>query len=204
MIEKKLRMKLARLLKLYKQVNTNLGVLEAETEEIIPGTEVFITNQETGELEPAQDGIYKDETNQVEYVVEAGIIKEINKIETTELNNQEEGSDNGEDKNNGSDNGSGNGSDNGAGDTGKMEDETKTDENEAKIAELMAEIETKNAEIETKDAKIAELEQQLNEYKEKEGKVSAEPAEQKDEFSADHKLTPLEKKLKLAEQLRNR
>lgn len=72
MISKEMRLKLARLLKLYKEVSTDNGTLVAESDEFEVGTEVFIISTETGDVQPAPDGEYADAS--LIYKVENGVI----------------------------------------------------------------------------------------------------------------------------------
>ena len=71
------RLTLARLLKLYSEVNTKEGLLISE-DELEVGTEVFVVNDE-GLLTPANDGEYH--TDEATYKVESGIIVSIEKVE---------------------------------------------------------------------------------------------------------------------------
>ena len=89
MLNKQMRLKLASMLRLYKQVATDNGLLIVEAEEFTPGEEVFIQT-ENGEIIPCNDGTYSDGTN--EYVIVDGKLAEIReeKVEPAEEKPAEE------------------------------------------------------------------------------------------------------------------
>lgn len=68
---KKLRLELARLLKLYSEVTTDDGVTLVSEGELAVGVEVFIIN-ENGEMTPAPSGSYV--SGDTTYTVESGVI----------------------------------------------------------------------------------------------------------------------------------
>ena len=192
--------KLSRLLKLVVEMPTDRGLLVAQGEEILPGTDVFVQD-ENGDLVAPENGNYVATTPEgdLNIVIEAGKVlsmehvgTEVPPTQTAEQMNQE-GSDNGSDKgsdngegnkeenNEGSDNGEGNkeenneGSQDGTGDDNGSKDGTDTS---AKM-EDQTQIDALKAEIEAKDARIAELEEKLAELQKKIDEVepSAEEAE---------------------------
>lgn len=194
MVSKGYRLYLAKMLKLYKEISTDNGVLTAEAEEIEIGTEVF-TEGEEGMI-PAQDGEYIDTANNIKYVVEGGTIKEIVDV-TPENSIENQGSDNGTDANpddNTNETGSttevedNTGSGEGEGQaeeekTGSDNGEGAQEEQKDEVESLKAEIETKNAEIDELRAKVDELQAKLDEYKAKEEEVDALSADNKEKFN---------------------
>lgn len=78
MVKKQYRLALARLLKLYKEVETDKAVLVAEADDMEIGVEVFITTED-GDVIPAPDGEYK--TDDIIYTVVGGTITAVVAIE---------------------------------------------------------------------------------------------------------------------------
>lgn len=78
MVKKQYRLALARLLKLYKEVETDKAVLVAEADDMEIGVEVFITTED-GDVIPAPDGEYK--TDNIVYTVVGGTITAVAAIE---------------------------------------------------------------------------------------------------------------------------
>lgn len=186
MITRNYRLKLARLLKLYTERNTEQGLLVAETEDdLAVGVEVF-TPDENGEMIPAKDGEYMDNTNNVKIVVEGGTIKSIEEIpaegtiENPETNGQPEDVVSVETTT-----------------TTEMEDPSETPEVAVEVEqpaeenkdERIADLEIENAELKTK---IAELEAELAEYKAKEEEV-APTAEEVEKFGSQEPITKEDK-----------
>ena len=157
-----MRLKLASMLRLYKQVGTESGILIVEAEEFTPGEEVFIQT-ENGEIIPANDGTYSDGTN--EYVVVDGKLAEIReeKVETEPEKEPEPAADPEPEK--------------------EPETEPETEPEPEKEPETepeeSEEVKALKEENEALKAKVEELEAKLKEYEEKakETEPSAEDAE---------------------------
>lgn len=145
-ITKQTRLKLARLLKLYSEVQTDNGMLIAEGE-LAVDTEVFIAD-ENGDLQPAADGTYVSEdmtytvVNGVITAIEEKVVEETIETEepTTEEMTEEEEETTTEET---------------------TEEETTTDE--PSVEDLQKQIEEKDAKIAELEAKVAELEEKLKE-----------------------------------------
>lgn len=210
MINKGYRLALAKMLKLYKEMNTDNGVLVAEAETFEVGTEVFVESQEG--MVPAPDGEYTDTVENKIYTVAGGTITEIKEKEVTlepgtgeEGNTEEgamenqEGSDNGEDANKSADgsDASAEGSDNGEGN----QEEGNTED---KVKELEGALEAANAKIAELEATVSDLEDQIAAYKAKEEETEAPAAEDAEKFAkqstGDAKL---DKKLAAARRILN-
>ena len=174
-IVKQKRLELARLLKLYAEVQTNNGTLITEGE-LAVDSEVFVIDEE-GNLVPAPTGTY--ETDAEIYNVENGIIKSIEKKD--EVVSDEDAPV--EDEN--------------------MEDETTEEETAAEevvedvkdiVDEVVEEVvelpeqteEDKDAKIAALEAKIAELQAIIDGYKAKETEPVADSIE--DEEKKDKKF----------------
>lgn len=67
----------------FETVKTSNGVLEYDGE-LVEGTEVYVTNEETGERVPAADGEYVTEENKVITVADGKVISIVEKEETPE------------------------------------------------------------------------------------------------------------------------
>ena len=67
----------------FETVKTSNGVLEYDGE-LVEGTEVYVTNEETGERIPAADGEYVTEENKVITVADGKVISIVEKDETPE------------------------------------------------------------------------------------------------------------------------
>lgn len=146
----------ARLLKMMSELNTNNGILIADSD-IEVGVEVFVQNEE-GELIPANDGEY--ETDDAIYTVEGGKVTDIKAKEpeepiteepVVEENATEEPTEE------------------------PVEEPTATDERDARIAELEAEIEALKKTIEDLKAENEELKKKLEE-------PAADPIENQADF----------------------
>lgn len=211
MVERKYRLALAKLLKLYKEISTKEAVLVAEADEIEVGTEVYVESEEG--MTPAPDGVYTDTVENKLYTVTGGTITEIKEKETTmetgsgngEEGNQEgamenqEGSDNGEDANNSADgsDASAEGQDNGEGN----QEENRTED---KVAELESALEAANAKIAELEATVSDLEDQIAAYKAKEEETEAPAAEDAEKFAKESTGdSKLDKKLAAARRILN-
>lgn len=64
----------------FETVKTSNGVLEYDGE-LVEGTEVYVTNEETGERVPANDGVYTTEDNKIITVNEGKVISIEEKVE---------------------------------------------------------------------------------------------------------------------------
>lgn len=64
----------------FETVKTDNGVLEYDGE-LVEGTEVYVTNEETGERVPANDGVYTTEDNKIITVNEGKVISIEEKVE---------------------------------------------------------------------------------------------------------------------------
>lgn len=166
MVSKQTRLKLARLLKLYKEMITDKGVMVAESDNIEIGTEVFIISEDSGEPQPAVDGDYL--SGETIYTVENGMISAIKEKETETPNEETEKPveevvvvENEEEQV----------------ETPK-EDENKVAELESKIAELESTIAELNTKLDEANAKIKEFEE-----KAKEVEPTPEEMEKEEKFS---------------------
>lgn len=198
MIDKKYRLSLAALLKLYKEVSTDKAMLVAEADEIEVGTEVFVKGEEG--MEPAQDGEYIDESENKIYVVAGGTVTEIREKEIenapAEEGNQEGNQEENMENNEGSDNGEGN-------DNNDTTDDTNsTSEVEAEVEALKAENEALKAKVAELEATVSDLEDQVAAYKAKE-EETAPAAEEAEKFASQKTGDPkLDKKMKAAAAIR--
>ena len=197
MIDKKYRLSLAALLKLYKEVSTDKAMLVAEADEIEVGTEVFVKGEEG--MEPAQDGEYIDESENKIYVVAGGTVTEIREKEIENAPAEEGTQENTEENmenNEGSDNGEGNNDNNTADDT------NSTSEVEAEVEALKAENEALKAKVAELEATVSDLEDQVAAYKAKE-EETAPAAEEAEKFASQKTGDPkLDKKMKAAAAIR--
>ena len=197
MINKAYRLSLAALLKLYKEVSTDNGLLVAEADEIEVGTEVFIKGEEG--MIPAQDGEYVDQSENKIYVVAGGTITEIREKEIENAPAEEGAQENTEENmenNEGSDNGEGNDNNNTADDT------NSTSEVEAEVEALKAENEALKAKVAELEATVSDLEDQVAAYKAKE-EETAPAAEEAEKFASQKTGDPkLDKKMKAAAAIR--
>ena len=132
------RLKLARMLMKFAEVETDKGLLTYEGE-LVVGNEVFI--EKDGELIPAEDGEYVAEDKTI--VVKDGKIAEIVMKEDEQPSPEEEVMIEGEDVENPTDN------------------TIKEDEKDVKIAELEAVIAEKDAKIKSLEAEIEEMKTKL-------------------------------------------
>lgn len=176
MVSKKYRLTLARLLKLYKEVDTDKGILVAEAENLEVGTEVFIDGAEG--LVPAPDDVYVDESNKISYKVEGGTIVSIEDIndEVIEENTNTETED-GTEVDNGNMATETEPENKGANET--VEDNTEPENagaNEPEEDEKMARLEEENEALKAKvaelEATVSDLEDQIADYKKKEEEVT--------------------------------
>ena len=197
MIDKKYRLSLAALLKLYKEVSTDRAMLVAEADEIEVGTEVFVKGEEG--MEPAQDGEYTDTVENKIYVVAGGTVTEIREKEIENKPAEEGTQENAEENmenNEGSDNGEGNDNNNTADDT------NSTSEVEAEVETLKAENEALKAKVAELEATVSDLEDQVAAYKAKE-EETAPAAEEAEKFASQKTGDPkLDKKMKAAAAIR--
>ena len=131
------RLKLARMLMKFAEVETDKGLLTYEGE-LVVGNEVFI--EKDGELIPAEDGEYVAEDKTI--IVKDGKIAEV-EIEVEQPTPEEGVMIEGEDVENPTDN------------------TIKEDEKDVKIAELEAVIAEKDKEIESLKAEIEEMKTKL-------------------------------------------
>ena len=172
MVSKKYRLTLARLLKLYKEVDTDKGTLIAEAENLEVGTEVFIDSEEG--LVPASDGVYVDESNKISYKVEGGTIVSIEDIndEVIEENTNTETED-GTKTDDGNMEAETKPENEGANET--VEDNTES-ENKPEEDEKMARLEEENTALKAKiaelEATVSDLEDQIADYKKKEEEIA--------------------------------
>jgi predicted RNase H-like nuclease (RuvC/YqgF family) len=172
MVSKKYRLTLARLLKLYKEVDTDKGTLIAEAESLEVGTEVFIDGEEG--LVPAPDGVYVDESNKISYKVEGGTIVSIEDIndEVIEENTNTETEDGTKTVN---DNMATETEPENKGGNETVEDNTEPEnkpEKDEKMARLEEENEALKAKVAELEATVSDLEDQIADYKKKEEEVS--------------------------------
>lgn len=200
MVERKYRLALAKLLKLYKEISTKEAVLVAEADEIEVGTEVFVEGEDG--MTPAPDGEYTDTVENKIYVVAGGTITEIREKETTmetgsgngeegNTENMEENSGNGEDANNSAD---------GTDTTAEGQDENKDNEMEA----LKEENEALKAKVAELEATVSDLEDQIAAYKAKEEETEAPAAEEAEKFAKESTGdAKLDKKLAAARRILN-
>ena len=142
-------LKLAQLLKLYKDISTDKGVLTINGE-LLPGVEAYV--YENNDVVPAPDGTYV--TNDGAIVVVGGLVTEI--IAEPETNDEMED----------------------LAKRKKCMEEPMPDDKDARIAELEAIVSEKDSIIAEKDAKIAELESKLNETIDKPAEESAKETKQ--------------------------
>ena len=171
MVSKKYRLTLARLLKLYKEVDTDKGTLIAEAENLEVGTEVFIDGEEG--LVPASDDVYVDESNKISYKVEAGtivLIEDINDEVIENTNTETEDGTKTDDDNMATETEPEN-----KGGNETVEDNTEP-ENKPEEDNKMAELEEENTALKAKiaelEATVSDLEDQIADYKKKEEEVS--------------------------------
>ena len=158
-IPKSKRIKLARLLALVKEINTEEGVVLYIEGDVTVDTEVFVADGD-GNMVPAPDGTYTSEGKQI--VVTAGKISEVKEVENE--NPDPENPANPQNENNEDEN-------------PDPTDTDNPDELKARIAEL-------EAEVSEKDAKIAELEAKIKELEESTPAAeSIEEEEKKNKFS---------------------
>lgn len=193
MVSKKYRLTLARLLKLYKEVDTDKGILIAEAENLEVGTEIFIDGEEG--LVPAPDDVYVDESNKISYKVEGGTIVSIEDIndEVIEENTNTETED-------GTKTDDGNMAtetepeNEGANET--VEDNTEPENagaNEPEEDDKMAKLEEENTALKAKvaelEATVSDLEDQIADYKKKEEEVSLSADEKEKNTSKNFQRT---------------
>ena len=171
MVSKKYRLTLARLLKLYKEVDTDKGTLIAEAENLEAGTEVFIDGEEG--LVPASDDVYVDESNKISYKVEGGtivLIEDINDEVIENTNTETEDGTKTDDDNMATETEPEN-----KGGNETVEDNTEP-ENKPEEDNKMAELEEENTALKAKiaelEATVSDLEDQIADYKKKEEEVS--------------------------------
>lgn len=160
MISNKL-FKLAKLIKCISELNTDQGVLISDVEFAV-GVEVFVQDEETGDLIPAPAGKYETDT-QIITVNEQGIIEAIEEKQSEPIENPEE--------------------------TPAVEEEKPAEEEEQKPVEQEEETpaeETPAEEEEDKDAKIAELQGLLDAANAKIAELEALVAD----YQAKEKETP--------------
>ena len=171
MVSKKYRLTLARLLKLYKEVDTDKGTLIAEAESLEVGTEVFIDSDEG--LVPALDGVYVDESNKISYKVEGGTIVLIEDINDEVIENTNTEIEDGTETVN--DNMATETEPENKGGNETVEDNTEP-ENKPEEDNKMAELEEENTALKAKiaelEATVSDLEDQIADYKKKEEEVS--------------------------------
>lgn len=197
-------LKLSRLLKLVVEMPTDRGILVAQAEEMIPGTDVFIQD-ENGDLVPPENGNYVANTpeGELHIVVEAGKILSMDHTsaevpDSVSEEMKQEGSGNGEENQEGSGNGEENkeenneGSQDGTGDDNGSEDGTGT----STQMEDNAEMDALKGENEALKAKVAELEEKLAELQKKIDEVDPS-AEEAEKFSqqkpADKRMEKIQK-----------
>lgn len=170
-MKKNIRLQLAHMLRLYKEVSVENGVLCVEGEEFIVGEEIFLITPDN-EVIPAQDGEYK--AGEVVYVVEEGKLKEIReeKVETEPETEPEPAADPEPEKE----------------PETKPEPETEPEpEKEPETEpEESEEVKALKEENEALKAKVEELEAKLKEYEEK-AKETEPSAEDAEKFSNEKK-----------------
>lgn len=169
-IPKSKRIKLARLLALVKEINTEEGVVLYIEGDVTVDTEVFVADED-GNMIPAPDGTYTSEGKQI--VVAAGKISEVKEVEETEPAKTDPQKENNEDEN---------------------QDPTDTDDPE----ELKARIAELEAEVSEKDAKIAELEAKITELENTPAADSIEDEEKKNKFKKQEQTTLVQRLLDAA------
>lgn len=198
MVERKYRLALAKLLKLYKEVTTDEATLIAEADEVEVGTEVFVEGEEG--MTPAPDGTYTNSVDNVIYTVSGGTITEIREKEqetNTEEGNQEGNQEGAQEENMENNEGSDNGSDNGNSQNGSDTTSEMETENEA----LKAENEALKAKVAELEATVSDLEDQVAAYKAKEEET--EPAADDVEKFSKTGNKALDKKLAAAKAILN-
>lgn len=171
MVSKKYRLTLARLLKLYKEVDTDKGILIAEAENLEVGTEVFIDSEEG--LVPAPDGVYVDESNKISYKTEGGTVVSIEDINDEVIENTNTETEDGTKTVN--DNMATETEPENKGGNETVEDNTEP-ENKPEEDDKMAKLEEENTALKAKvaelEATVSDLEDQVADYKKKEEEVS--------------------------------
>ena len=171
MISRLYRLKLAKLLKLYKEVDTDKGTLVAEAENIEIGTEVFIDGSEG--LVPAPDDVYIDEINKISYKTEGGTVVLIEDINDEVIENTNTETENGTETVN--DNMETETKPENEGGNETVEDNTEP-ENKPEEDDKMAKLEEENTALKAKvaelEATVSDLEDQIADYKKKEEEVS--------------------------------
>lgn len=141
----------ARLIKCLREVQTDQALLISEND-IEVGTEVYVTDQETGELVLAHGGVY--ETDNLKITVgDNGVVESIEEKEKEPITEVEET-------------------------TEVLEEETTVEET---TEEPVVEEDEKDKKIAELEEKIAELEAIIAEYKEKETKTEPTVEEEEEE-----------------------
>lgn len=183
MISNKL-FKLAKLIKCISELNTDKGVLISDVEFAV-GVEVFVQDEETGDLVQAPAGQYETDT-QIITVNEQGIIEAIEEKQSEPIENPEETPAE-EEK------------------PVEQEEETPAEEQpaeepeedkDAKIAELQGLLDAANA-------KIAELEALVAEYQAKE-KETPESIEEEDRKQHEQKYATMSRTERMLNALKNK
>lgn len=193
MISNKL-FKLAKLIKCISELNTDQGVLISDVEFAV-GVEVFVQDEETGDLIPAPAGKYETDT-QIITVNEQGIIEAIEEKQPETIENPEETPAEEEEKP----------AEEEEQKPVEQEEETPAEEEEApaeeeedkdaKIAELQGLLDAANA-------KIAELEALVAEYQAKE-KETPESIEEEDRKQHEQKYTAMSRTERMLNALKNK
>ena len=166
-MKKNLRLQLAHMLKLYKEVAVEDGILCTEAEEFVVGDEMFLIVD--GEAVPAHDGEYK--AGEVVYVVAEGKLVEIKEEKVADPDPEPEPEPEPEKEPETE-------PEPAADPEPEKEPETEPEESE-EVKALKQELNVVKEENEALKAKVQELEAKIKEYEEKESKTeqSAEDAE---------------------------
>lgn len=167
-MKKNLRLQLAHMLKLYKEVAVEDGILCTEAEEFVVGDEMFLIVD--GEAVPAHDGEYK--AGEVVYVVAEGKLVEIKEEKVAEPEPDPEPTPDPEPEPEPA-------ADPEPEPTPDPEPTPEPAEDSEEVKALKEENEALKAKVEELEAKVQELTEKLKEYeeKEKETEPSAEDAE---------------------------
>ena len=198
MIKRSYRLQLAKMLKLYKEISTDNGVLTAEADEITVGTEVYI--EQEGEMIPAPDGDYKSTSDNAVYTVTGGTITEIKYLDDEGVVADETKIDEFEDAEQ---------SNNETTETGST-DEVQNDDKDAEIERLRQELAQKEeivnaleAKVEQLENTVSDLEDQVAAYKAKEEEVNAPTADEAEKFESKKsgKMSEFDKKMNAARKL---
>ena len=191
MISNKL-FKLAKLIKCISELNTDQGVLISDVEFEV-GVEVFVQDEETGDLIPAPAGKYETDT-QIITVNEQGIIEAIEEKQSEPIENPEETPAEEEEKP----------AEEEEQKPVEQEEETPAEEQpaeeeedkDAKIAELQGLLDAANA-------KIAELEALVADYQAKE-KETPESIEEEDRKQHEQKYATMSRTERMLNALKNK